>query len=225
MNGSSHIGCNMNGVWDKFPTCYFSNTLIPLNQQDEPIAKSFDENGDGKLSTSEIQTALGAHGIKGTVTFLSSFFHSADKDDDGHLDESELMDGIRDVSSSSSNGGSSMFMKVAFVLGTVFAGAYYGTKSPDPSKKPRGVKCSVFRDALAAASTIDDESTTTATTTCTVVPVTAQSITGTSCSSYITPQQPIRKYDSLRTSGSSYVTPSAPPMPAVFDGADPNMSF
>ena len=172
-------------------------------------------DGDGKLSTiSEVETALGAHGIKASVTFLSSFFHSADKDDDGHLNEAELLNGIRDVSTSSNSGESSMFVKVAFVLGSVIAGAFYSTAPPANKSNTPNVKCSVFRNALKKKE--DDESVT-----CSVVAVPAQSVTGTS-PIYLTPQQPIRKYSSLQTSGgSNYTTPSAPPMPVdLLD--DPN---
>ena len=214
MIGASHIGCNMSGVWDTAPTCFFSEEIEPL---DVPIVGNFD--GEGKLSTtSAVETALGAHGIKGSVTFLSSFFHSADKDDDGHLNEAELLDGIRDVSTSSNNDGeSSMFVKVAFVLGSVIAGAFYSTAPPANKSNTPNVKCSVFRNALKKKE--DDESVT-----CSVVAVPAQSVTGTS-PIYLTPQQPIRKYSSLQTSGgSNYTTPSAPPMPIDLLGDDPNSS-
>ena len=214
MIGASHIGCNMSGVWDTAPTCFFSEEIEPL---DVPIVGNFD--GEGKLSTiSEVETALGAHGIKGSVTFLSSFFHSADKNDDGHLNQAELLDGIRDVSTSSNNDGeSSMFVKVAFVLGSVIAGAFYSTAPPANKSNTPNVKCSVFRNALKKKE--DDESVT-----CSVVAVPAQSVTGTS-PIYLTPQQPIRKYSSLQTSGgSNYTTPSAPPMPIDLLGDDPNSS-
>ena len=113
-----------------------------------------------------------------------------------------------------------MFVKVAFVLGSMVAGAFYGTTSPK-STTPN-VKCSVFRDALKKKVVKDEESIT-----CSVVAVPAQSVTGTLSpqSAYVTPQQPIRKYSSLQTSGgSNYATPSAPPMPVDLV-EDPNSTI
>ena len=205
MIGASHIGCNMSGVGHGTPRVSSPKDRTRWTL----IVGNFD--GDGKLHNIGSRDCVGCTWHKGKCDISVPFIPQI-RMMTVILNEAELLNGIRDVSTSSKQRRkSSMFVKVAFVLGSVVAGAFYSTAPPAKKSNTPNVKCSVFRNALKKKAT-------------------TTRFTAFSCCSSFNPLiisclcHPNNRFENIplfQTSGDPNYTTSAPPMPVdLLD--DPN---